>query len=84
MNKNQKKFNEIYQSLLRKVVMFGVLSMLLIATARVTGWVIMEYAGFISAIYTIILIGMLIYILIIKTKDKNIWKTILTANPNYR
>jgi hypothetical protein len=46
--------------------------MLLIATARVTGWVIMEYAGFISAIYTIILIGMLIYILIIKTKDKNI------------
>ncbi|WP_334352386.1 hypothetical protein [Companilactobacillus sp. HBUAS56257] len=72
MNKNQKKFNEIYQSLLRKVVMFGVLSMLLIATARVTGCVIMEYAGFISAIYTIILIGMLIYILIIKTKDKNI------------
>ncbi|TGD24927.1 hypothetical protein EGT49_02105 [Companilactobacillus suantsaicola] len=72
MNKNQKKFNEIYQSLLRKVVMFGVLSMLLIATARVTGWIIMEYAGLISAIYTIILIGMMIYILIIKTKDKNI------------
>ncbi|CAJ1182561.1 hypothetical protein FD33_GL001808 [Companilactobacillus paralimentarius DSM 13238 = JCM 10415] len=71
MRNNQKKFNEIYQSLLRKIVMFGVLSMLLMASARITGWIIMEYAGFASAIYTIVLIGMLIYILIIKTKDKN-------------
>lgn len=71
MRNNQKKFNEIYQSLLRKIVMFGVLSMLLMASARITGWIIMEYAGFVSAIYTIVLIGMLIYILIIKTKDKN-------------
>lgn len=71
MRNNQKKFNEIYQSLLRKIVMFGVLSMLLMASARITGWIIMEYAGFASAIYTIVLIGMLLYILIIKTKDKN-------------
>ncbi|GEO47590.1 hypothetical protein [Companilactobacillus kimchii] len=71
MRNNQKKFNEIYQSLLRKIVMFGVLSMLLMASARITGWIIMEYAGFASAIYTIVLIGMLIYILIIKIKDKN-------------
>ncbi|HIY91584.1 hypothetical protein [Companilactobacillus sp. HBUAS56275] len=71
MRNNQKKFNEIYQNLLRKIVMFGVLSMLLMASARITGWIIMEYAGFVSAIYTIVLIGMLIYILIIKTKDKN-------------
>jgi hypothetical protein len=70
MRNNQKKFNEIYQSLLRKIVMFGVLSMLLMASARITGWIIMEYAGFASAIYTIVLIGMLIYILIIKTKIK--------------
>lgn len=71
MRNNKKKFNEIYQDLLRKVVMFGVLSMLLLASARVTGWIIMEYAGFVSAIYTIILIGMMIYVLIIKTKDEN-------------
>ncbi|AUI70930.1 hypothetical protein COSHB9_19660 [Companilactobacillus alimentarius] len=71
MKNNQKKFNEIYQNLLRKIVMFGVLSMLLMASARITGWIIMEYAGFVSAIYTIILIGMMIYILIIKIKDKN-------------
>jgi len=71
MKNNQKKFNEIYQSLLRKIVMFGVLSMLLMASARVTGWVIMEYAGFVSAIYTIILIGTMIYVLVIKTKDAN-------------
>ncbi|MFH5811020.1 hypothetical protein [Companilactobacillus sp. FL22-1] len=69
-NNNQKKFNEIYQDLLRRVVMFGVLAMLLIASARVTGWIIMEYAGFASAIYTIVLIGMMIYVLIIKEKDK--------------
>lgn len=69
-NNNQKKFNEIYQDLLRRVVMFGVSSMLLIASARVTGWIIMEYAGFASAIYTIVLIGMMIYVLIIKEKDK--------------
>lgn len=50
--------------------MFGVLSMLLIASARVTGWIIMEYAGFASAIYTIVLIGTMIYVLIIKEKDK--------------
>ncbi len=71
MRNNQKKFNEVYQDLLRKIVMFGVLSMLLMASARITGWVIMEYAGFASAIYTIVLIGMLIYVLVIKTKDKN-------------
>jgi len=71
MKNNQKKFNEIYQSLLRKIVMFGVLSMLLMASARVTGWGIMEYAGFVSAIYTIILIGTMIYVLVIKTKDAN-------------
>jgi len=71
MKNNQKKFNEIYQSLLRKIVMFGVLSMLLMASARVTGWIIMEYAGFVSAIYTIILIGTMIYVLVIKTKDAN-------------
>lgn len=71
MKNNQKKFNEIYQDLLRKIVMFGVLSMLLMASARVTGWIIMEYAGFVSAIYTIVLIGMLIYVLVIKTKDAN-------------
>jgi len=71
MKNHQKKFNEIYQDLLRKVVMFGVLSMLLLASARITGWIIMEYAGFASAIYTIVLIGMLIYVLVIKTKDKN-------------
>lgn len=69
MKNNQKKFNEVYQDLLRKVVMFGVLSMLLIASARITGWVIMEYAGFASAIYTIFLIGMMVYVLIIKNKD---------------
>lgn len=69
MRNNQKKFNEVYQDLLRRIVMFGVLSMLLIASARVTGWIIMEYAGFASAIYTIVLIGMLIYVLVIKTKD---------------
>lgn len=69
-NNNQKKFNEVYQDLLRRVVMFGVLSMLLIASARITGWIIMEYAGFASAIYTIILIGIMIYVLIIKGKDK--------------
>lgn len=69
MKNNQKKFNEVYQDLLRKVIMFGVLSMLLIASARITGWVIMEYAGFASAIYTIFLIGMMIYVLIIKNKD---------------
>lgn len=71
MRNNKTKFNEIYQDLLRKVVMFGVLSMLLLASARITGWIIMEYAGFVSAIYTIILIGMMIYVLIIKTKDEN-------------
>ena len=71
MKNHQKKFNEIYQDLLRKVVMFGVLSMLLLASARITGWIIMEYAGFAGAIYTIVLIGMLIYVLVIKTKDKN-------------
>ncbi|GEO78231.1 hypothetical protein [Companilactobacillus mindensis] len=71
MSNNQKKFNEIYQNILRRIVMFGVLSMLLIASARITGWIIMEYAGFVSAIYTIVLIGMLIYVLIIKTKDNN-------------
>jgi len=71
MKDNQKKFNEVYQDLLRRIVMFGVLSMLLMASARVTGWVIMEYAGFASAIYTIVLIGMLIYVLVIKTKDAN-------------
>ncbi|PMD67782.1 hypothetical protein [Companilactobacillus nuruki] len=69
MKNNQKKFNEVYQDLLRKVIMFGVLSMLLIASARITGWVIMEYAGFASAIYTIFLIGMMVYVLIIKNKD---------------
>lgn len=53
MRNNKKKFNEIYQDLLRKVVMFGVLSMLLLASARVTGWIIMEYAGFVSAIYNL-------------------------------
>ncbi|WDT66319.1 hypothetical protein NV391_03720 [Companilactobacillus crustorum] len=71
MKNNQKKFNEIYQDLLRRIVMFGVLSMLLMASARVAGWIIMEYAGFASAIYTIVLIGMLIYVLVIKTKDAN-------------
>ncbi|KRN97690.1 hypothetical protein [Companilactobacillus kimchiensis] len=71
MRNNQKKFNEVYQGLLRRVVMFGVLSMLLMASARITGWVIMEYAGFASAVYTIVLIGMMIYVLIIKTKDAN-------------
>ncbi|MQS75001.1 hypothetical protein [Companilactobacillus halodurans] len=71
MKNRQKKFNEIYQNLLRKVVMFGVLSMLLIASARITGWVIMEYAGFASAIYTIFLIGTMIYVLFIKSKDKD-------------
>lgn len=71
MRNNQKKFNEVYQDLLRRVVMFGVLSMLLIASARITGWIIMEYAGFVSAIYTIILIGMLIYVMIIRIKDTN-------------
>lgn len=71
MRNNKKKFNEIYQDLLRKVVMFGVLSMLLLASARVTGWIIMEYAGFVSAIYTIILIGMMVYVLVIKMKDDN-------------
>ena len=71
MRNNKTKFNEIYQDLLRKVVMFGVLSMLLLASARITGWIIMEYAGFVSAIYTIILIGMMIYVLIIKAKDEN-------------
>lgn len=69
MRNNQKKFNEVYQDLLRRVVMFGVLSMLLIASARITGWVIMEYAGFASALYTIVLIGMMIYVLVVKTKD---------------
>lgn len=71
MRNNKKKFNEIYQDLLRKVVMFGVLSMLLLASARVTGWIIMEYAGFVSAIYTIILIGIMVYVLVIKMKDDN-------------
>jgi len=71
MKNNQKKFNEVYQDLLRRIVMFGVLSMLLMASSRVTGWVIMEYAGFASAIYTLVLIGMLIYVLVIKTKDAN-------------
>jgi len=70
MRNNQKKFNEIYQDLLRKIVMFGVLSMLLMASARITGWIIMEYAGFASAIYTIILIGTMIYVLVIKNKSK--------------
>lgn len=69
--KNKKKFNEVYQDLLRRVVMFGVLSMLLIASARITGWIIMEYAGFASAIYTIVLIAMLIYVSVIQIKDKN-------------
>lgn len=71
MRDNQKKFNVVFQDLLRRVVMFGVLSMLLIASARITGWIIMEYAGFVSAIYTIVSICTLIYVMVIKSKDKN-------------
>ncbi|WP_125589424.1 hypothetical protein [Companilactobacillus jidongensis] len=64
---DRKKMNEAYQSVLRKVVIWGVLSMLLLATSKVTGWIIMEFAGLASVIYTIVLVGILFYIAFIKS-----------------
>ena len=60
--RDRKKINEAYQNVLRKVVIWGVLSMLLLASSKITGWIIMEFAGLASVVYTIILVGTLFYI----------------------
>ncbi len=67
---DRKKINEEYQNVLRKVVIWGVLSMLLLATSKVTGWMIMEFAGLASVVYTIILVVILFYISFILKSSK--------------
>ncbi|WP_334328924.1 hypothetical protein [Companilactobacillus sp. HBUAS59699] len=66
---DRKKLNDAYQSVLRKIVIWGVLSMLLLATSKVTGWIIMEFAGLASVVYTIVLVGVLFYIAFIKSRQ---------------
>ncbi|APX73100.1 hypothetical protein M5C72_08395 [Companilactobacillus allii] len=65
---DKRKLNEAYQDVLRKIVIWGVLSMLLLASSKITGWIIMEFAGLISVVYTIILVGILFYIAFIKRR----------------
>jgi len=66
--RDRKKINEAYQNVLRKVVIWGVLSMLLLASSKITGWIIMEFAGLASVVYTIILVGTLFYIAFMKRR----------------
>ncbi|WP_125763587.1 hypothetical protein [Companilactobacillus hulinensis] len=66
--RDRKKINEAYQNVLRKVVIWGVLSMLLLASSKITGWIIMEFTGLASVVYTIILVGILFYIAFMKRR----------------
>ncbi|MFC6323495.1 hypothetical protein [Companilactobacillus baiquanensis] len=65
-DKEKKELNNAYQSVIRQLVMFSVLSILLLATSKITNWVIMEFAGFAGVVYSVILLVILIYIAIIK------------------
>lgn len=65
-NREKKELNNAFQSILRQLVMFSVLSILLLATSKVTNWIIMEFAGFAGVAYSVVLLGFLIYIAVIK------------------
>ncbi|KRK64592.1 hypothetical protein FC72_GL000319 [Companilactobacillus tucceti DSM 20183] len=64
--KEKKELNNAFQSVVRQLVMFSVLSILLLATSKITNWIIMEFAGFAGVVYSVVLLVVLIYIAIIK------------------
>ncbi|WP_125712557.1 hypothetical protein [Companilactobacillus kedongensis] len=65
-NKEKKELNQAFQSILRQFAMFSVMSILLLATSKITNWIIMEFAGFAGVAYSAVLFFILIYIAIIK------------------
>ncbi|MFD1418806.1 hypothetical protein [Companilactobacillus keshanensis] len=65
-NNEKKELNRSFQNILRQFAMFSVMSILLLATSKITGWIIMEFAGFAGVAYSTVLFFILIYLAIIK------------------